>query len=409
MTDVNDEAELRRQIAELQKRVAELENAAIERKREEGTLNRARERAETYLNLAGVIMVAIDSQGIVTMINRRGCDILGYDEADILGKDWFQNFIPERIAEVVRPVSRQLLHGEIEQVEFFENPVLTKSGEERLIAWHNRILRNEAGEIVGHLSSGEDITERKKLQAQLAQTQKLESIGQLAGGVAHDFNNMLSVILGNTETALDQMDPAQPFFADLQDIHEAAERSAVLTQQLLAFARKQIIAPRVLDLNETVAGMLKMLRRFIDEDIDLNWSPGLEVWPVIADPSQIDQILVNLCVNARDAIEGGGKIIIETGNATFDEANCADDPGAASGGYVLLVVTDDGCGMDKEILEKIYEPFFTTKETGKGTGLGLSTVYGIVKQNNGFIDAYSEPSQGTTFKIYLPRHATKAT
>jgi CheY-like chemotaxis protein len=232
----------------------------------------------------------------------------------------------------------------------------------------------------------------------------MESIGRLAGGVAHDFNNMLSVIVGYAELVLGMpaLDPSlEP---DIREIHQAAQRSANLTRQLLAFARKQNIEPQVLDLNETLAGMLKMLGRLIGEDIDLRWLPGENTWPVQMDPSQIDQILANLCVNARDAIEDGGRITIETDNAVFDREYCAEHPWAVPGDYALLAVSDDGSGMDKETMAKLFEPFFTTKELGKGTGLGLATVYGIVKQNNGFINVYSEPGQGTTFRIYLPRH-----
>jgi PAS domain S-box-containing protein len=261
----------------------------------------------------------------------------------------------------------------------------------------------------------EDITERKqaeeekaKLEAQLQQAQKMESVGRLAGGVAHDFNNMLGVILGHTEIAMGQVDPAQPLHGSLAEIHKAAERAADLTRQLLAFARKQTIAPKVLDLNKTVAGILKMLQRLIGEDIHLDWQPEADLWPVKVDPSQIDQILANLCVNARDAIADVGKIAIEMGNSTLDAAYCADHPGFVTGEYVRLAVSDDGCGMDRETLDKLFEPFFTTKEIGKGTGLGLATAYGIVKQNNGFIDVYSEPGRGTTFTIYLPRHVGKA-
>ena len=253
-----------------------------------------------------------------------------------------------------------------------------------------------------------DITEKLSLESQFQQAQKMESIGRLAGGVAHDFNNMLGVIIGHAEMVLNKMDPSQPFFNDLQEIRKAAEHSANLTRQLLAFARKQIIAPKVLDLNETVEGILKILRRLMGEDIDLAWLPETGMWMVKMDPSQIDQILANLCVNARDAIAGVGKVTIETRIVTFDETYCAEHPGVVPGNYVMLAINDNGCGMDKEIQDKIFEPFFTTKELGKGTGLGLATVYGIVKQNNGFINVYSEPGYGTSFKIYLPRHVAEA-
>ncbi len=247
--------------------------------------------------------------------------------------------------------------------------------------------------------------EREKLQKQILQARKMELVGQLAGGVAHDFNNMLGVIIGQVEMALNEADQAQPLFNHLLEIHKAAERSADLTRQLLGFARKQTISPTVLAMNETVESMLKMLRRLIGEEICLTWLPGAELWKVKLDPSQIDQVLANLCVNARDAIAGMGKITIQTENVIFDEAYCADHADTAPGEYVLLAVNDDGRGMDRETLDKVFEPFFTTKELGKGTGLGLATVYGIVRQNNGFINVYSELGRGTTFRIYLPRHA----
>ncbi|MGA9538058.1 MAG: PAS domain S-box protein [Desulfobacterales bacterium] len=260
-----------------------------------------------------------------------------------------------------------------------------------------------------------DITERKrvdkereKLQAQLNQAQKMESVGRLAGGVAHDFNNMLGAILGYTELGMQGVSPTDPIHGTLTDIQKAAQRSVNLTGQLLAFARKQTVAPKLLDLNETIEGTLKMLRRLIGENIDLAWLPGKDLGPVRMDPSQIEQLLANLCVNARDAIHDTGKINIETGTVTFDETFCAAHVGFVTGKYALLAVSDDGCGMDAETRSHLFEPFFTTKEVGKGTGLGLATVYGIVKQNNGFVDAYSEPGLGTTFKIYLPRHATEA-
>ncbi|MBI4776940.1 MAG: PAS domain S-box protein [Deltaproteobacteria bacterium] len=262
------------------------------------------------------------------------------------------------------------------------------------------------------LSAVRDITERKRaeeereqLQKQLNQAQKMESVGRLAGGVAHDYNNILSVIIGYSELALEKVGPNDPLREDLREIYIAAGRSRDITRQLLAFARKETIAPEVLDVNATAESMLKILRRLIGEDIELVWLPGKGLWPVLMDPSQIDQMLANLCVNARDAIADVGKITIETGAVAFDRAYCADHAGFAPGDFVMLAVSDDGCGMDRETLDKIFEPFFTTKDVGKGTGLGLATVYGIVKQNNGFINVYSEPGQGTTFRIYLPIHA----
>jgi PAS domain S-box-containing protein len=276
-------------------------------------------------------------------------------------------------------------------------------------------LKSVHNSIIGCVVTLTDLTERKqaeeekvKLEAQLQQAQKMESVGRLAGGVAHDFNNMLSVILGHAELALMKSDPSQPLHASLGEIHKAAERSTNLTRQLLAFARKQTVSPKVLDLNETVSSMFKMLQRLIGEDIFLNWQPGKDLHPVKMDPSQIDQILANLCVNARDAIADVGKISIETGNIFIDDNYCAHHAGFESGEYVWLGVSDNGCGMDKEMLAQIFEPFFTTKAVGEGTGLGLATVYGAVKQNNGFINVYSEPGLGTTFSIYLPRYVGMA-
>jgi len=260
----------------------------------------------------------------------------------------------------------------------------------------------------------EDITERKraegerdKLQAQLLQARKMESIGRLAGGVAHDFNNILQIIMGYSQILVDVLPAESETSQKVREIYTAGERAASLTRQLLAFARKQTISPRVLDLNDAIESMLKMLRRLIGEDIDLAWQPDGDLWQVKMDPGQIDQILANLCVNARDAIDGVGKVTIETKNATFDEAYCAAHVGFVPGDFVMLAVSDDGCGMDEETRARIFEPFFTTKDVGEGTGLGLATVYGIVKQNEGFINVYSEPSEGTTFKIYLPRHAAE--
>jgi PAS domain S-box-containing protein len=268
-------------------------------------------------------------------------------------------------------------------------------------------VRNITGKVTAAIEMIEDITERLSLESQFLQAQKLESIGRLAGGVAHDYNNMLSVILGYAEMAQAKLNPSDPVYGDLQEILKAGSRSAEITRQLLGFARKQTIAPRVIDLNDTVARILKMLTPLIGEDIDLAWLPGANLKPVLMDPTQLDQIMANLCVNARDAIAGVGKITVETAMVTFDKAYCDDHVGFVPGDFVRLTVSDDGCGMEKEIQKNVFEPFFTTKEAGLGTGLGLSTVYGIVKQNQGFINVYSEPAKGTIFRIYLHSHKSE--
>jgi len=269
---------------------------------------------------------------------------------------------------------------------------------------------NKVVKVIGNIL---DITDRKsveeeqiRLQLQLNQAQKMESIGRLAGGVAHDFNNMLQVIIGNIDLIQDEIPEESPLGESIKEIRKCALRSANLTRQLLAFARKQPIIPKELDLNETIEGMLKMLRRLIGEDIELSWSPATRIWSVFADPTQIDQILANLCLNARDAIKGVGKISIETGITTLDEAYCSEHAGFIQGDFIVLSVSDNGCGMDKEALNHVFEPFYTTKKIGEGTGLGLSMIYGAVKQNNGFINVYSEIGSGTTFTIYLPRYQT---
>jgi PAS domain S-box-containing protein len=344
--------------------------------------------------------------------NTRWAEMLGYtlEEVEHSVKQWTDLHHPEDQALAWKSITDHL-EGRTPAHEI-EYRMLAKDGQYKWILDQAKVVSRDAqGKPLRMCGTHKDITERKlaeqereKLQNQLTQAQKMESIGQLAGGVAHDFNNMLSVILGYTELALEQVDPSSTLYKDLQEIYTAARRSADITKQLLAFARKQTIAPRILDLNETVEGMLKMLRRLIGEDITLSWLPGSGLGQVKMDPSQLDQLLANLSVNARDAIGGVGKVTVETGMASFDTEYCKDHPGFIPGDFILLSVSDDGCGMDREIVLKIFEPFFTTKVVGQGTGLGLATVYGIVKQNNGFVNVYSEPGHGTTFKIYLPVH-----
>ncbi|MBI5590099.1 MAG: PAS domain S-box protein [Deltaproteobacteria bacterium] len=393
-----------------------------ERKQAEKALLENRKQLADVIDFLPDATLAIDKQGRVIIWNKKIEEMTGVPAAEMIGKGDHAYTIP--FYGEVRPQLMDLIfmnngntmarypnitrEGDSLSAEVFCNALYNNKG-----AWvfaKASPLHDQSGNIIGAIERIRDITDRKRaeeekdvLQAQLLQAQKMESVGRLAGGVAHDFNNMLTAIIGHAGLAMKRCSPSEPIHGHLKAIEDSAHRSADLTRQLLAFARKQIVAPKVLDMNDTVSSMLKMLLRLIGEDIDLVWRPGADLWQVRIDPSQIDQLLANLCVNARDSITGVGKVTIETENIAFDEAYCAVHLGFVCGEYVMLAVSDNGCGMGKETLPHIFEPFFTTKEEGKGTGLGLATVYGIVKQNNGFVNVYSEPDKGTTFKIYLPR------
>ena len=381
--------------------IVEFVRDITERKQTEAALLASEERHRMFFKSAPIGIIHYNNKGIVTESNEVAIQTFGSSREKLLGLDI--NDLPNK--EFLKEINRTL-KGER---GYYEGLYTSYTGKKEAQIRADWIPIFDDGKVTGGVGIVADITEQMKLEAQLRQAQKMESIGRLAGGVAHDFNNMLGVILGHTEMALVQMDPAHPLHAHLTEIRIAAERSADLTRQLLAFARKQTIAPRLLDLNHTVDGMLKMLRRLIGENINLSFLPGTDLWPVNMDPVQIDQILANLCVNARDSINGVGKISIETENINTDEAYCSGHPGFIPGEYVLMTLSDSGSGMDNETMRNLFEPFFTTKDVGKGTGLGLATLYGIVKQNNGFIDVYSEPDHGAIFKIYLPRHTTALT
>jgi PAS domain S-box-containing protein len=381
-----------------------------ERKQAEKELQQSESHLRTLVQTIPDLVWLKDQDGVFLSCNREFGRFYGATEGEIKGKTDF-DFVDRELAEFFQENDRKAISAG-QPVRNEEWVTFADDSHRALLETIKTPMYDNRGTLIGVLGIGRDITNRKraeeekiKLEAQLQQAQKLESVGRLAGGVAHDYNNMLSVIVGYSEMALEKIDSSDPLYEDLCEIRKAGVRSADITRQLLAFARKQTIAPVVLDLNEAVEGALKMLRRLIGEDIDLAWLPKDGLWHIKIDPSQLDQILANLCVNARDAIDGVGKITIETGKVTFDATYCADHPGFFEGGYVLLAFSDDGCGMDHYIIDKIFEPFFTTKAIGQGTGLGLATVYGIVKQNGGFINVYSEPEKGTTFKIYLVRHS----
>jgi len=377
-----------------------------QRKQYELRLRESEERFRGLFEHSGTGLCQISLDFRVMHANKAYIDMLGYPSQELIGMH-LSDFVHPEVLQENLELQERMRRGDVEHYRI-EKRFIHKDGYTVYALLDSNLIRDEGGDPLYFLSSVVDITERKELEEQLLQAQKLESVGRLAGGIAHDYNNMLGVILGSAELALNSVAPEHPAHSKLEQIRYAARRSADITRQLLAFARKQTIAPKVIDLNDSLEEMLKMLRRLIGEEIKLAWLPGAHLYPVEIDPVQLDQLLANLCVNAGDAINGSGKIIIETANAEFDSSYCAQHQGFKPGQYAMLSVSDNGCGMDKQTQANIYEPFFTTKETGKGTGLGLATVYGIVKQNRGFINFYSKPGHGTTFRIYLPRY-TEAT
>ncbi|MHB8137900.1 MAG: PAS domain S-box protein [Smithellaceae bacterium] len=381
------------------KTFAYLSGMAVKRKQSEDTIRKSEERYRTIFESTATSNIIIAEDTTIIMANNNFASLCGYTKRELEGKMSWTVFIHKDDLEKMKTYHKMRRNGSGSAPSSYEFRLINRQGEVRNIFLNVAVIP-ETRESIASLI---DLTERKQLETQLVQSQKMESVGRLAGGVAHDFNNMLSVIIGNTEMAMKKVRRSEPLYKALQDVLSAGIRSADLTRQLLAFARKQTVSPKVLDLNDTVAGMLKMLQRLIGENIELSWNPGYNLWKVKIDPSQVDQLLANLTVNARDAIEKTGRITIETSNMICDEAYCTDRPEWIPGEYVVLAVSDNGSGMEKETVANIFEPFFTTKKEGQGTGLGLATVYGIVKQNNGFINVYSEPGQGTTFRIYLPR------
>jgi PAS domain S-box-containing protein len=509
-------------------RIYELEHEVFERKQVESALRHERDRAQRYLDTADVILLALDMDGRITLINRKGCDLLGWTEPELLGRDWIQTCLPHRIRGAGTQKLHHLQGGDL---PIDEAPILTRSDEERLMEWRNTVLRDDDGRVIGTFSSGTDITERhqaveavrtaeermrfalqsadvgiwdmdyttgvlrwsatleaqyglqpgtfagtfaafverihpddrasvvetletarrigddfsiqnrsiwpdgtvrwltgagrmhldergepmrgvgisldvterRTLEEQYQQAQKMEAIGRLAGGVAHDFNNLLTVILGYCDLVLDDLDPNDPRQVDMAEIKRAGASASGLTRQLLAFSRKQIIEPTLLDLNVVVADMRAMLGRLIEEDVKVVLGLPTELALVKADRGQVEQIVMNLALNARDAMPTGGTLTIATANVDLDEQYARMHLEVTPGPYVMLTVTDTGTGMTPEVQARLFEPFFTTKEPGTGTGLGLATVHGIAARSGGSVHVYSEVGRGTSFKVYFPR------
>jgi PAS domain S-box-containing protein len=380
-------------------RTLDLERDVAERRKTEQALRESELRFRAVVQGSQAVIFILDREGVFELSDGLGLKALGLRPGEVVGQSALAMYRdhPVVVEHLQRALSGESTQAVFEVQSLFYDTLLTPRFDTE-------------GRVSGVIGIATDITARKRAEAeeqklalQLAQARKMESVGRLAGGVAHDFNNMLTVIMGNVGLALGGLSETNSVRDQLQEIEKAAQRSADLTRQLLTFARKQTVSPKVLDLNDAVSGLLKMLRRLIGEQVQLAWQPGSGVWPVKIDPSQLDQMLANLAVNARDAIRGEGKILIETTNRTVSPGQAREIPEALPGDYVRLTIADTGCGMTPEVQSRIFEPFFTTKGLGEGTGLGLATVYGIIKQNQGFITVDSQPGAGSTFGLYLPR------
>ena len=363
------------------------------------TENKLRQLA-TIVESSDDAIVSRTLDGTIQSWNGAAERMYEYSAAEAIGKP-ISILYPHGQRDEILAILEKIKRGDI--VRNFETIRATKDGKQIHIALTVSPIKDVSGRIVGASAIGRDITESKQMEDMFRQAQKMEAVGRLAGGVAHDFNNMLSVIIGYSELLLERADTDGQVRKQCEEIKRAGDRAASLTRQLLAFSRQQVLEPRVLNLNTSVAEIEKMLRRLIGEDIDLRTSLDPTLGLVKADPGQIEQVIMNLAVNARDAMPKGGKLIIETSNTELDDEYALHHPPCIVGRYVILAVTDSGVGMSQETKARIFEPFFTTKELGKGTGLGLSTVYGVAKQSGGYIWVYSEPGQGSVFKLYLPR------
>jgi diguanylate cyclase (GGDEF)-like protein/PAS domain S-box-containing protein len=375
-----------------------------ERKRAEEELRKANEKLRAVFDAAPVALISLDRDGNVLSWNKTAENIFGWSESEVLHRP--PPFVSEDRQDEFRVLLDRVNSGE--SLLGVEVRRRKRDGTPVDLSIYAAPLFDSDGSVAGIMGMAVDVTERRELEARLMQAQKMESIGRLAGGIAHDFNNLLTVILGNCEIVLGDMSPDNPQHGDVEDIRNAAEHAAGLTRQLLAFSRRQILQPKVLSLNTVVTEMLEMLSRIIGEDIELVTDMDPSLANTKADPVEMGQMVMNLAVNARDAMPQGGRLSIRTETVVLARETLAHTETVPAGQYVALSVSDTGIGMDHDTMSRIFEPFFTTKETGQGTGLGLSTVYGIVKQSGGYISVDSEPGKGTTFTVYLPRHGGEA-
>ncbi len=387
-----------RLINKLEKKMIDLKNEVEEREKTEIELKASESKYRSLVESLPQKVFLKNTDSIFIACNANFAVELGISEEEVAGKNDY-DFYPKEVAQKYIAEDKRVLLSK--KTEEFEEETVVNGG----TSWSNTVkspVLDENGNVTGILGIFWDITERKNLEIQLVQSQKMESVGRLAGGIAHDFNNILTAIIGTAELAAISIDEKDPFHDDFKEILKSGLRASDLTRQLLAFSRKQKLEPKVLYLNTLITNLHKMLLRIIEENIDLKLFLSEDLWKVKVDPGQVEQVIVNLVVNARDSMPDGGNLVIETQNITLEKDYTKMHNDIIAGDYAMLSISDSGCGMSKEVLTRVFDPFYTTKTEGEGTGLGLSTVYGIVKQSNGFIWVYSEEGEGSTFKIYLP-------
>lgn len=393
LSAIRDITDRKRIAEELRRANEELYRKTVEQ------IGEYRSRLASIIDSSEDAILSKNLDGTIASWNRGAERMYGYTLEEVLGKHISLLAPPDR-ADEISEILQQIIAGE--NVEHRESIRVTKDGRHLNVSISVSPLRNAIGEIVGASVIARDITAQKRTEAQLRQSQKMEAIGRLAGGVAHDFNNILGIINACTEFLRDRLDPASDTSTYVENIRKAIDRGKALTRQLLTFSRTSAVQPQLFDLNDRLKDIGKLLRPLLGDDVEVLIVSKSSSSVIEADPGQLDQIVVNLAVNARDAMPRGGKLILEVGQVKFEEAYADRKQSLAAGRYILLTVSDTGTGMDEATVSRIFEPFFTTKELGKGTGLGLATVYGIVKQSGGQILVYSEPGQGTTFKLYFP-------
>jgi len=376
-----------------------------ERKQAQKEIARQKERAEQYLRVATVMFVSLDVDGKVNMLNEKGCAILECNKEDIIGQDWFKMFVPKSVQHDVQVVFKNIINGSISGPEYYENEIKTSKGEIKYIAWQNTALKDDHGKIVGVLCSGEDLSEKRKLQDQLIQSQKMESIGSLAGGIAHEFNNILTIIIINNEMNMRELCDSNPALRRAKRIESAGMRGKDVVKQLLTFSRQDSPTQQTTDMRSIVQGAMELVRSSTPTNIEIKLNIAKKIYPIWGNGTQINQVIINLCRNAIDAMpDMGGILTVALLNEIVEDSFVRPHPALKPGKYAKLIVNDNGIGMDETTMARVFEPYFTTKPIGKGTGIGLAVVHGIIKKHKGFIDVHSQLGRGTTFTLFFPAY-----